>query len=1435
MPMVPLPTSPWSLPRSGFSLALALFSGLMMDRVEAEIMVSEVMYHPRPISDLEPEEAETGEFIELLNTGSQTVDLSGFHFDRGITYRFPDGTRIQPGEFLVIARNPVALISESPLSDALGPYLGSLSNSSETIRLNTALDQPLFSFRYQSKGHWPASPDGTGHSLVRANLSGSPRQAGNWTASDRLGGSPGAAEPGDHQSEDSVRALIKKGSIGRYFKGTKEPSKGMTAWAQPDFTTNADWRSGRSGYGYSNNPAELAPVSTRLNDMRGNYLSLYVRIPFDLTENDLARLDQLTLTMHYDDSYIIYLNGERIAASGVIGSPPAFDQNSIAGDDYPPHRMDLTDHAALLRSGRNWMAIQGHNIGLNNSSDFVLAPELDLHLKAEPTPLELIGKIVINELQTNHRSQPDFVEFFNPAEREIDLSGLWLSDKSQQLDLYQIPGGTRVAPGGFVTIPLSQALTGFAISSLGDQIFLTASDRSRVIVAHAFDAQPQNTSIGRFPDGSPAWYRSPDPSPGMPNQGIAPPTVLMTELMYHASISEQHDYLELMPLGEAPIDVSGWHFEGIQFRFPADSILQPGQRYLLADDADALVRLDPTLRDRIIGSYGGSLSNRGERISLLDAGDIRIDTLEYDDRFPWPVTPDGLGSSLERHCLEGGFDQPDSWSASPLHQPSPGQPSRIESCDPLGESSIRISEILYHPAPRTEDDRNNEFVELTNIGTAPESLEGWVIAGDLFYLIQNAPSLGPGESLLLTWNPSSFQDRTPLNRDRILGPYLKGLPNGGGEIIVVRQDGRLADRVRYDDGFPWPSLADGGLGTDDVSLQRICLEGPGDDPGNWRIAKTPNPGTEAAVGSPCLAPPLVRSTGTIPARVTASTEPILFAEFSNEQPNSVSVEYWIDDPEDTGEPHFKTDLNDTGTVGDQTPRDGRWSTTLPSMPANAIVRYRLEVQQPLSSRTSPSPERDAFAWHAYFVDPQTDSNLPNNYHLFISSRNWRALHQATQPGRVSRGRANPRWNDEVPAVFVAEGVVHDVSVRHQGSRWNRKNGGTIDFACASHQSGSAQVRSWRIDFPSHRNHNGMDVILLQKQSGWPQHISFKMFEQAGVPAPRTSWANLRINGCDYNRDAFQIERPGRDLVARWFDDVGDLFKSQGFTGNEGPWSWGDARLIRGSRNGSTEQERYEHTYNRKTHGWKNDPFDGKEDDPQAMIEGLHQARGQGREALRAWLANHFDIDRTLRYICTINYVGTFDDMFQNHYLYKKAEDGKWCLFPWDMDNTLGGAFGETNANPFRGVDEARHGNVGNRSRWWNRIKDSFFIAYETEFLERFHQLNQTVHSPDALRPLIEEAAHIRGLGSNAVTKLMRHVTSRHRYLNQFLTPRLEPPTLSLQWDGGEAVLEWPNHRTDYRLEHTTHLDGPWDVFEGSSPHRFSRNQKNQFFRLVEDR
>jgi hypothetical protein len=424
--------------------------------------------------------------------------------------------------------------------------------------------------------------------------------------------------------------------------------------------------------------------------------------------------------------------------------------------------------------------------------------------------------------------------------------------------------------------------------------------------------------------------------------------------------------------------------------------------------------------------------------------------------------------------------------------------------------------------------------------------------------------------------------------------------------------------------------------------------------------------------------------------------------------------------------------------------------------------------------------------------------MPQIYHLFVSSDYWRNLRDWTAPGRVSGNQPNPNWDREVPATFVADGVVYDVWVRHQGSRWNRNNGSTTGFECVSYRSdGVVQVRSWRIQFHSYRNHDGIDVLILQKQAGWPQRVSFKMFELAGVPASRTSWARFRINGCDYNTDAYQLERPGHDLVARWFEEVGDMFKSQGYNGNEGPWSWGDERLIQGSRNGFTAQQRYEYTYDRTTRKWAGHPDDGREDLVQALVEGLHQARDQGPSALRSWLAANFDVDRVLRFICTINYVGTFDDMFQNHYLYRKADDGKWCIFPWDMDNTLGGAFGEWNANPFRGADQnrinrsselqARIGNIGNRSGWWNRIKDSFFIAYEQEFLETFDLLNNTVFEPDNLRPFVEAIAAEGGRNQSQVDSLMNHISRRHDYLNDFIQPLLASPVVGAVHDGNDII------------------------------------------------
>ncbi len=1351
------------------------------------IVPTEIMYHPAGATD-------ANEFVELFNSADQPFALGGCTFDRGITYTFPAGAAIPARSYVVVARSPQILQQNTGNIGILGPFTGALSNQGETIRLLDAAGATLFSIKYGTRGDWPAAADGTGHSLVFPDPNGDPNLARAWTYSLAFGGSPGA-EDSPAVSGGQTLNLVKKGSAGSYFKGVREPSNGTTAWTQLRFVTDANWLTGPSGYGYSESALELEPVSTILSDMRGKYISLYVRIPFQISQAQIDGLLGLALTVSYDDGFVAYLNGVRVAATGVNGNPPAYNQLSIAGAEYDPVTFDLASFAHLLVSGQNVLALQGHNVGLGNSSDFVLAPVLTATSNPVPVAQSLRRQLVVNEVLAGHASASNFVEFFNPSEAELDLSSVWLSNDAAELMKYRIPDGTKIASRGFLKVECSAASTGFVLNDLGEAIFLTEPDGRSVAAAYAWGPQLPDVGIGRFPDGGPDWYYQAQATPGGANGCERVRDIVINELMYHDPNAGNAEYIEVFNGGAAPADLSDWKFLGVEFEFPGGTLLAPQSYLVVADDVDVF-QARYTTDGLVLGNYGAGLSNAGERLRLLNADDIVIDTVAYEDRYPWPVTPDGLGASLERGCALPDFDDPNQWVASSLTHPSPGAVNGVTSCLPPAASPVVISEFFYHPATSTEDERSLEFIEICNTSDNAVDIGGWALVGDVLYAFPSPTTIDAHGGVVVAWSPSHVKQAYAL-QGTVYGPYTPGLPNGGGEIQLVNAIGRLADRVSYDDDFPWPSLADGfaAAGSVGYSLVRLCPNQSGSLPENWVAASTPTPG--AALGlKACDLPALVTTVGTLPATVKSSDSPVVTATLSNTSSvQSVEIEYWVDDPQMTDEPRLQKTMNDSGTAGDVTANDHVWSATLLPCAANSIVRYRILMRRTGGVEVaSPSLSRDAFESHAYFVDPQVTTALPGGtYHLFISAENWRSLQNWTAPGRVTGSQPNPNWDREVPALFVADGVVHDVEVRYQGSRWNRTGGSNIGFTGPSYSTnGQVKVVSWRIQFPSYRNHDGIDVLILQKpgQSGWPQRVSFKMFELAGVPAPMTSWAKFRINGCDYNNTAYQIEHPGADMIARWFGEVGDMFKSQGFTGDEGPWSWGDERLITGTLNGFTAQQRYEYTYDRATRKWAGDPDDGKPDLVQTLIEDLHQARARGPAYLRQWLGETFDVDRTLRYICTINYVGTFDDMFQNHYLYRKVDDGKWCVFPWDMDNTLGGSQGEWNANPFRGADQARVdaspelkariGNIGNRSGWWNYVKDSFFIAYEAEFLQMFYTLNNTVFEPESLRLYVQAIAAEGGRSQSQINNLMNHITNRHNYLNGFIQPLLPPGTATTQ-------------------------------------------------------
>jgi len=178
--------------------------------------------------------------------------------------------------------------------------------------------------------------------------------------------------------------IIEEGAACRYFRGTEEPP---TDWIQPSFDDSGpEWLVGTTGLGYGDDDD-----ATVLDDMQGNYLSFYVRIPF--TVADPAAIEQLVLTMIYDDAFVAYLNGQEITRANITGNRPTFDQGAddAAGnvDEDLPSDFEVPGLVSMLVSGENLLAIQVHNANLG-SSDASIIPEL---AEAVPFPYRAISSV----------------------------------------------------------------------------------------------------------------------------------------------------------------------------------------------------------------------------------------------------------------------------------------------------------------------------------------------------------------------------------------------------------------------------------------------------------------------------------------------------------------------------------------------------------------------------------------------------------------------------------------------------------------------------------------------------------------------------------------------------------------------------------------------------------------------------------------------------------------------------------------------------------------------------------------------------------------------------------------------------------------------------------------------------------------------------------
>ncbi len=160
----------------------------------SRLAITEIMYNPPREGTNDGAEFE---FVELKNTGTEALNLSGLAFTSGIEFTFTNGTMLEAGAHFVLVRNPDLFAAKYPGVLLNGIYAGRLDNSGETLRLTYALGGTVLSFAYADAAPWPATADGLGFSLVPAtgDTAANPDRASSWRASTQPGGSPGADDP----------------------------------------------------------------------------------------------------------------------------------------------------------------------------------------------------------------------------------------------------------------------------------------------------------------------------------------------------------------------------------------------------------------------------------------------------------------------------------------------------------------------------------------------------------------------------------------------------------------------------------------------------------------------------------------------------------------------------------------------------------------------------------------------------------------------------------------------------------------------------------------------------------------------------------------------------------------------------------------------------------------------------------------------------------------------------------------------------------------------------------------------------------------------------------------------------------------------------------------------------------------------------------------
>jgi hypothetical protein len=321
------------------------------------------------------------------------------------------------------------------------------------------------------------------------------------------------------------------------------------------------------------------------------------------------------------------------------------------------------------------------------------------------------GSIVINELLAHsHNDDSDWIELRNTTSQAINIGGWFLSDDNRDPNVirkYEIPPETIIAAGGYQVFVQATSFGNlsqppekrFGLSEGGETVYLYSGSNGQVTgfyqTEENFDASETDVTFGRYEkaelSGGYDFARMLEKTQGYANSGPRIPDIVITEIYYNPPQGSDYEFIELYNrsgdsvtlMSQATTETSPgvfvteylpWRLKGVDYEFPAHTVIAPGAYVILAKDP----ALYNSLSCDVYGPYDGKLDNAGEQVEILMPGDLEygktrywipIEKIDYDDTAPWPTSADGAGDSLHRITLDAYGRDYSNWNAG---VPTPG-------------------------------------------------------------------------------------------------------------------------------------------------------------------------------------------------------------------------------------------------------------------------------------------------------------------------------------------------------------------------------------------------------------------------------------------------------------------------------------------------------------------------------------------------------------------------------------------------------------------------------------------------------------------------------------------------------------------------------------------------------------------------------------------